>query len=240
MQSPENIGKMFLGKYLPVTTSGTTSRPALLLLDENAPLPSLTALGVKRLDISKEALRKALKTGAAPLASNPPAGFIPSNCLIRLRGSCAIPPIRAVPHRPRRPSSWEQAAMLNRYKPSNISAHPSLLWRLDQRLPGHPVLLARHESPVGKPCSPQRQAIEAAFPAPAAVHYVSAEGGLIATQCATGNYHLNSDCVILEPVNRDLTPPRPGTLLGVLVTNLSNFIQPVIRYLLEDRVRFLP
>ena len=31
MQSPENIGKMFLGKYLPVTTSGTTGRPALLL-----------------------------------------------------------------------------------------------------------------------------------------------------------------------------------------------------------------
>lgn len=242
MQSPENIGKMFLGKYLPVTTSGTTSRPALLLLDENA-LSFLTALGVKRLDISKEALRKALKNGGRTAGIQSTSGFYSSNCLIRLRQ--LRHPLQSGRFRivPAALSPWEQAAMLNRYKPSNISAHPSLLWRLinasRDTLSCRPAMVVTS----GETLFPhQRQAIEAAFPGCQLLsNYVSAEGGLIATQCATGNYHLNSDCVILEPVNRDLTPTPPGELSwGVLVTNLSNFIQPVIRYLLEDRVRFLP
>ena len=218
MQSPENIGKLFLGKYLPVTTSGTSGKPSLCLLDENA-LSFLTALGVKRLDISKEALRKALKNGGRTAGIQATSGFYSSHCLIRMRQ--LRHPLQAGRFRiiPAALSPWEQASMLNRYKPSCISAYPSLLWQL---------IDASKDTLAFPGC----QLLS---------NYVSAEAGLIATQCTRGNYHLNSDCIILEPVNRDLTPTPPGELSwGVLVTNLSNFIQPVIRYLLEDRVRFLP
>ena len=242
MQSPENIGKLFLGKYLPVTTSGTSGKPSLFLLDENA-LSFLTALGVKRLDVSKEALRKALKNGGRTAGIQATSGFYSSNCLIRMRQ--LRHPLQSGRFRiiPAALSPWEQASMLNRYKPSSISAYPSLLRRLihasKDTLSCCPAMVVTS----GETLFPhQRQAIEEAFAGCQLLsNYTSVEGGLIATQCASGNYHLNSDCVILEPVNRDLTPTPPGELSwGVLITNLSNFIQPVIRYLLEDRVRLLP
>lgn len=240
LQSPENIGKLFLGKYLPLTTSGTTGKPILFLWDENA-LSFHTALAVKRLDITRETLRRVMKNGGRTAGIQNTSGFYSANSLLRFRQ--LKHPLQSGRFRiiPAALSPWEQAAMLNRYKPSNISAYPSLLWRLirSSTLACRPAMVAAS----GESLFPhQRKALEEVFPGCQVFsNYSTAEGGLIATSCSAGTFHLNSDCVILEPVQRDLSPTPFGELSwGVLVTNLSNFIQPVIRYLLEDRVRFLP
>ncbi|MBQ9322939.1 MAG: phenylacetate--CoA ligase family protein, partial [Clostridia bacterium] len=68
-------------------------------------------------------------------------------------------------------------------------------------------------------------------------HYSCTEGGEIACECREGHLHINEDWVILEPVDREGRPVAPGVRSDrVFITNLSNRIQPFIRYELTDRV----
>ena len=68
-------------------------------------------------------------------------------------------------------------------------------------------------------------------------HYSCTEGGEVACECSEGHLHINEDWVIVEPVDRDYRPVGFGVQSDkVLITNLSNYIQPFIRYELTDRV----
>jgi phenylacetate-coenzyme A ligase PaaK-like adenylate-forming protein len=52
---------------------------------------------------------------------------------------------------------------------------------------------------------------------------------------------VNSDWYILEPVDEHDRPVPPGQLSqSVLVTNLANHVQPIIRYKMGDRVTISP
>jgi len=56
-------------------------------------------------------------------------------------------------------------------------------------------------------------------------------------ECAHGHMHLNADWVILEPVDEHHRPVPPGVSPhAVLLTNLANTLQPLIRYELCDHV----
>jgi phenylacetate-coenzyme A ligase PaaK-like adenylate-forming protein len=58
-------------------------------------------------------------------------------------------------------------------------------------------------------------------------------------ECAEGHMHLNADWVILEPVDRQHRPVPAGTRAHtVLLTNLANHVQPLIRYDLGDEITF--
>ena len=58
---------------------------------------------------------------------------------------------------------------------------------------------------------------------------------------ARGSMHLNADWVILEPVDRAYRPVPPGVMSHtVLLTNLANRVQPIIRYDLGDSVVIEP
>jgi phenylacetate-coenzyme A ligase PaaK-like adenylate-forming protein len=53
----------------------------------------------------------------------------------------------------------------------------------------------------------------------------------------TGRLHLNSDWLLTEPIDATGQPVPPGSRSeALLVTNLANFVQPVIRYQLGDSV----
>lgn len=55
--------------------------------------------------------------------------------------------------------------------------------------------------------------------------------------CRRGRLHVNSDWFILEPIDAAGRPTPPGERSdSVLVTNLANRVQPVIRYDLGDSV----
>jgi phenylacetate-CoA ligase len=55
--------------------------------------------------------------------------------------------------------------------------------------------------------------------------------------CAHRRLHLNDDWVILEPIDANGRPVAPGQAsTSVLVTNLANRVQPLIRYDLSDSV----
>ena len=63
----------------------------------------------------------------------------------------------------------------------------------------------------------------------------------MAFSCDHGWLHVNSDWVILEPVDEDLRPTPPGEFSHtVLLTNVANWIPPIIRYDLGDSVLVRP
>ena len=59
----------------------------------------------------------------------------------------------------------------------------------------------------------------------------------IAYACTEGWLHVNADWVLLEPVDAEHRPMPPGEPSHtVLLTNLANRVQPIIRYDLGDSV----
>ncbi|OIQ81975.1 phenylacetate-coenzyme A ligase [mine drainage metagenome] len=79
--------------------------------------------------------------------------------------------------------------------------------------------------------------IEQAFNCPVVNSYGASEFLSLASQCRFGALHLNSDWAILESIDehgRPLPTGSPGA--SVLLTNLANHVQPLIRYDLADRV----
>jgi phenylacetate-CoA ligase len=55
-----------------------------------------------------------------------------------------------------------------------------------------------------------------------------------AWQCPAGSYHMNAEHVILELVDDDGSPVKPGDLGRVVATTLENYLAPLIRYDLND------
>lgn len=71
--------------------------------------------------------------------------------------------------------------------------------------------------------------------------YAASEFLLIAFDCPQDWLHVNTDWVILEPVEADFSPTPPGRPShSVLLTNLANRVQPIIRYDLGDSVTVRP
>lgn len=78
-----------------------------------------------------------------------------------------------------------------------------------------------------------------AFDCPVINNYCMTEGGEIAMANGGPEMLLNEDWVIVEPVDEELNPMKGNDEFsnGILITDLSNFIQPVIRYYVGDRVK---
>ncbi len=59
----------------------------------------------------------------------------------------------------------------------------------------------------------------------------------MAWECDDGSLHLNADWVLLEPVDEHYRPvPAGHASHSVLLTNLANMVQPLIRYDLGDQI----
>jgi phenylacetate-coenzyme A ligase PaaK-like adenylate-forming protein len=74
-----------------------------------------------------------------------------------------------------------------------------------------------------------------------ALRYLASEVPALTSRCRQGLFHVNADWHILEPVDEKYQPVPAGELSHtVLVTNLANRVQPLIRYNLGDRVQLFP
>lgn len=112
-------------------------------------------------------------------------------------------------------------------------------------VPNHAEVLARENLRQGSPhrlrafvgigmaVSPlQEELISRSFGAHVFSPYSSTEGGMLGFQCATqrSNFHINSELALLEIVDADDKPVRPGEAGRVIITPLFNAAQPLIRY----------
>ena len=84
-------------------------------------------------------------------------------------------------------------------------------------------------------------AIEHAFGCPLTNEYGASECMSIGFGCRAGWLHVNADWVLLEPVDRNYRPTPLGEASHtVLLSNLSNRVQPIIRYDLGDSITVKP
>ncbi len=66
--------------------------------------------------------------------------------------------------------------------------------------------------------------------------YSAEECGVIAIQCPShGNYHIQTDSLLVEIVDDAGKPCVPGQEGAVIITTLNNFATPLIRYAIGDR-----
>jgi phenylacetate-coenzyme A ligase PaaK-like adenylate-forming protein len=102
------------------------------------------------------------------------------------------------------------------------------------RLHIHPALVQTGAETL--PAS-EFERIARAFQAKVSTAYAATECPFLSVSCKEGWYHVNSDWVVFEPVDADYRPVPPGTQsYTVLISNLANRVQPILRYDLGDSV----
>ncbi len=237
-----HIGQPFRDRYLVWTSSGTTGRPGVFIQDPAALAPYDALVSVQFLGSSlggHDLAKAAAQGGRAALVTADCDHF--ASIASWRRAAQGKPWLDMKSFSVTRPLP-EIVAALNAYRPAFISSYPTVLALLAEefnagRLTVRPAGLLAGGEVLS---SATHAAIEDAFGCPLHNEYGASECLTIGHGCRAGALHVNADWVILEPVDRDLRPTRPGELSHtVLLTNLANRIQPIIRYDLGDRVRAL-
>lgn len=240
MADPARGGQTFLGRYLVATTSGTTGVPANLVTDRRA-FAVADALRLRALanwlgaaDVAKILRARGRMANLAAVGGHFTTVGFASRGRVRRRTMKLFSVFAPVP---------ELVAELNRWRPSILSGYGSVISLLAAeqeagRLQIDPVLIASSAEGLSPA---EADSVAGAFGAKHRSTYAAAECPFVGHSCELGWIHVNSDWVLLEPVDAEGRPVPPGELSqGALLTNLANAVQPVIRYALNDRVLMRP
>lgn len=235
------VGHPYLGRYAVWTSSGTTGEPGLFVHDSNA-LTVYDAL-------------LAMRFGrAAPAAQSPPGmiGWGDRYAMVgatggHFAGFASVERLRFInPFLARTVRVFsilqpipDLVRALNEFQPSCLATYPTAMTVLVQEQESGRLQI--HPSAVwtgGEWLSPAlRDEIKRIFRCQAQDDYGASEFMSIACGCGRGWLHVNADWVILEPVDAHGHPvPAGEPSHTVLLTNLANRAQPLIRYDLGDSI----
>jgi phenylacetate-coenzyme A ligase PaaK-like adenylate-forming protein len=250
LAAPDDVADAYLGRYLVWTSSGTSGEPGIFVQDEQA-LAAYDALDALRLQglgrgWPTPAAWGAIQRYAFVAATGGHFAGVASIERLRRIGASALPPLQWLAPQVQTFSVQQPlralADALQDYAPTVLITYPSCADALAQAQAEGTLRLRLAEVWVGgeQLSAEQRLRIRAAFGATLRNSYGASECYAMAWECTEGRLHLNHDWVILEPVDRDLRPVAPGEDSdAVLLTNLANRTQPLLRYQLGDSVRFL-
>ncbi|MBX7434702.1 phenylacetate--CoA ligase family protein [Mycobacterium sp. Y57] len=237
---PANTGRDLLGEYVVFTTSGSTAEPALLVQDRQAVavmfgLTYARSAGV----LPPRLLLRILGRGARQAAVFATGGHFLSTVMYERR-------LRARPVR-RHFSRFfsvldplpELVGNLNEFQPVLLSTYASALSVLTDeqeagRLNIHPLVIASG----GELLLPAvKQRAQEAFGCTVTETYNASEATPLSLPCRLGRLHLNTDWYLVEPIDASGAPVPAGRRSdSLLLTNLANYVQPLIRYELGDSV----
>lgn len=233
----KRIGDYYLEKYTLLTTSGTTGDRGIFALD-NRTMAVTNAMALRMLSQwlgAADALR--VVRGGARMAMAMAGGghFASVVAAERLKRKLAS---RVAVLSVRQPLP-ELVQHLNTFQPTVLAAYASLAALLANeqdagRLNIAPVLIAL----AAEGLRPREYArISHAFSAHVGNSYAATECPFLSFSCSKGWLHVNADWVAVEPVDADHKPVAPGVPSHtVLITNLANRVQPLVRYDLGDSV----
>ena len=244
---PARVAEPWLNKYMVWESSGTSGLPGIFIQDARA-MAVYDAL---------EAVRHRPPSRAASvfgtLSPFDLLGLSDRHALVVATGGhfasvCGL-------ERLRRLNPWMKASArsfsiqqptevlveaLNEYEPTVLATYPSAAAMLaEEAEQGRLHIRPRCVMLGGEMLSGATRArISQVFQAQVRNSYGTSEFLPIAWECPHGRLHLNEDWVLMEPVDEHYRPVPPGELsYTVLLTNLANFVQPLIRYDLGDQVR---
>ena len=240
LDDPANVSEYFLGKYVVSHTSGSQGQP-LLIVQDRACLDLLFGLQFTRGNNftginPAEAVRRWLRPARLAVVTLRP-GFYPSASAFA-----------HLPNEARRYArvGWFYATdpdltdRLNEYRPSALIAYAFVLETLALRA-GRLRLAPELRQVVNNSeqlTARARARIAEAFGVPILDNYATGECPFLTNGCPAGpGAHLNADWAALEVVDDEYRPVPAGQLgRKVLITNLANKVQPVIRYEVNDMV----
>lgn len=237
LANPRRVGYPYLGRYGVWTSSGITGRRGVFVHDEGAQAV-YTALVIAR---PPRHMRSLLRGGRlAALVTPGHFALTPFVEGLRRRYPLVAGSIRLF-------SALDPLADLVReldaFRPDSLIGCPTVLHLLaGERQAGRLPIDPRLVTTEGEWLSPAtRRSIEAAFHSTVRDTYGASEFLVIASDCGHGWCHVNSEWVALEPVDRAYLPVPPGQAShSVLLTNLANRVQPLLRYDLGDSVTVSP
>lgn len=238
LDSEDRYERPYLNKYSALTTSGSSGNPFYMVRDSyhNTIHATLMSQRLMRgyggnVDLSKD--RAACLVYPDPHVSS-------YSSLLRMKRAQKEYADNAIAISPLLPKE-EIIKQLNDFNPNVISCYPSVLCQI------------AHEQAAGNLkinlkgifCSAELltqemyELLTNSFNCPVFNNYCSTEGGEIAMASGCPQLHINEDWVIIEPIdeNGEVITSEDKWSSGVLVTDLSNYIQPIIRYRMEDSIR---
>jgi phenylacetate-coenzyme A ligase PaaK-like adenylate-forming protein len=236
-----NLGSYFLGKFVVTHTSGSQGRP-LLLIYPKGNIELLFALqaarGTKRTLGPGEAARKWFSPARVASISLKP-GFYPSSTAFEYLPEGIKPYLKVL-----RLSAGEKHLVerLNEFRPTHITGYASALHELARQIEAGQLNLKpelEQVTNISECLLPQvREEYERVFGAPVLDDYAMGECLFLSNGCLTsGGMHVNADWAILEVVDKNNRPVASGEQgAKVLLTNLANWAQPLIRYEVGDLV----
>ncbi len=240
---PARVGEKFLGRYTVASTSGTTGTRGYFLLDQRslAVAQALTArmltAWLTRADVARilsggGRVAMAIATGGHYASAAAAAGLRRSRLRRRRIGVFGVQ--LPMP---------DLVAALNAFRPAILAPYATtgLLLAAEQaagRLQINPalVVLAAEGLRAG-----DYNRIAVAFGAVVRQGYAATECPFLSYGCEHNWLHVNNDWAILEPVDANHQPVPTGERSHtVLLTNLANRAQPILRYDLGDSVLARP
>jgi phenylacetate-coenzyme A ligase PaaK-like adenylate-forming protein len=128
---------------------------------------------------------------------------------------------------------------LNTFAPTIVATYPSVALALATHQDAGDLHIAPHAIWTGgENLSPAaRTHVATRMGCTVRNHYGASEFLSIASECASGKLHANTDWLILEPVDEKYRPVPPGHVSATtLLTHLGNRVQPLLRYDLGDQI----
>jgi phenylacetate-coenzyme A ligase PaaK-like adenylate-forming protein len=225
---------LHLGEYRVMTSSGSSGRKAVFVYDREA-WAQCCAMYLRRsawigIRPRMPRVRLAMVWGASP-----------THMSRRGAASLNVGLHRVMPLSVTQPLP-ELVERLNRFQPAHLSGYPSIVARLaDEQVAGRLQLRLETLTTNSEPLTPAlRERFELAFGVRPYNFYATTEG-LYGHDCPDGSLHLFDDNCIVENVDEDARPVPPGeTGARLLVTNLFNRTQPLIRFEVSDLVAIEP
>jgi phenylacetate-coenzyme A ligase PaaK-like adenylate-forming protein len=240
VRDPRRVAEPWLSRYAVWTSSGTSGVPGIYVQDPEA-LAIYAALLSVRFEFGPMVPDPwQLATGRSRMALVAATGGHFAGVVWWLR-QCRLHPVLAAHTRVfsiLQPLD-ELVGRLNEWQPAYLGSYPTMLALLarEQRA-GRLRLRPRALWSGGEVLTAaDRHEIGEAFGCQVLEDYGASECMQIAFGCRHGRLHLNDDWVVLEPVDAHGHPVRAGQPSHtVLLTNLANRVQPLIRYDLGDSV----
>lgn len=235
------IGRRYLGRYPAWLTSGTTGEPGRFLQDDWSMLATdsvgdrwtvpafLDGTVLRRLALHDARTAEIAVGGGHYAAASGVELFRREHRVLRDRMRLVSPdtPLSGI------------VDALNEFQPAILVGYSTVLVELErEQRAGRLDLSPAYVAPSGEPITDsQKRRLRATFGCLVREVYGATEFYSIAVECGHGNLHANTDWIVLEPVDADYRPVASGEPSEtVLLTNLANRIQPLVRYDLGDSI----
>ncbi|AHM57209.1 coenzyme F390 synthetase [Peptoclostridium acidaminophilum DSM 3953] len=230
VSDPSMIDKKYKGLYEVIHTSGSSGRIGIFVYGPND-WSMLKAIAITRVSKDKFRLFKRTKLAFIGALDGHYAGISLTKDAPRLL-------FDFLPVDINRPIK-ESVELLNDFMPDSLSGYASgvyflALEQLSGRLKIKPKRILCSADPMTESMS---EIINKAFGVKPHDFYAASESIGMATQCDVHRgLHLFNDWHIFEVIKKNGEPAGPGESGNLVLTNLYNYTQPLIRYRMDDEI----